>query len=142
VVADATYEAAYTQFNLDQIAYDTAIARADPKIVARKLIAAAAYAPESETVRSATKSEIEPSAVLAQPGTAQAGQRATPLPETSEISVDTAATSLTDGVEADIQKIPETLEVAGSALEEMAASLQVNEQDLLNDLLDGEDESA
>jgi hypothetical protein len=49
---------------------------------------------------------------------------------------------LTEGVEADIQKIPETLEVAGSALEEMAASLQVNEQDLLNDLLDGEDESA
>jgi hypothetical protein len=133
---------AHTQFNLDQIAYDTAIARADPKIVARKLIAAAAYAPESEAVRSATESEIEPSAVLAQPGTAQAGQRATPLPETSEISVDTAATSLTEGVEADIQKIPETLEVAGSALEEMAASLQVNEQDLLNDLLDGEDESA
>ena len=142
VVADATYEAAHTQFNLDQIAYDTAIARADPTIVARKLIAAAAYAPESEAVRSATESEIEPSAVLAQPGTAQAGQRATPLPETSEISVDTAATSLTEGVEADIQKIPETLEVAGSALEEMAASLQVNEQDLLNDLLDGEDESA
>ena len=82
---------------------DTAIVRADPTIVARKLIAAAAYAPESEAVRSATKSEIEPSAVLAQPGTAQAGPRATPLPETSEISVDTAATSLTEGVEADIQ---------------------------------------
>lgn len=72
----------------------------------------------------------------------QTSSRATPLPETSEISVDTAATSLTEGVEADIQKIPETLEVAGSALEEMAASLQVYEQDLLNDLLHGEDESA
>ena len=61
VTQKALYEAAHTKFNLDQIAYDTAIARADPKIVARKLIAAAAYAPESEAVRSATESEIEPS---------------------------------------------------------------------------------
>ena len=49
---------------------------------------------------------------------------------------------MTDGVEADIQKIPEAIAVAGPALGELAAGLQVSEQDLLNDLLDGEDESA
>ena len=80
---------------------------------------------------------------MAQPGTAQARPQAAPLPDTGAISVDTTATtSLTDGVDAGVQKISETLEVVGPALGELAASLQVSKQDLLNDLLDGEDESA
>ena len=79
---------------------------------------------------------------MAQPGTAQARPQAAPLPKAGEISVDTATTSLTNGVEADVQKLPERREVVGPALGEFAASLQASEQDLLNDLLDGEDESA
>ena len=49
---------------------------------------------------------------------------------------------MTDGVEADTQKIPETREVVEPAIGELAASLQVSEQDLLSDILDGENESA
>ena len=140
---DPAYEAAHTKFNLDQIAYDAAITRADPTIAARRLTVAATYAPDSEAAPSAAEAEVEPSAVVAQPGTAQARPQAAPLPDTGDISVDTkATTSLTDGVEAGVQKISETLEVVGPALRELAASLQVSKQDLLNDLLDGEDESA
>ena len=143
VSTDPAYEAAHTKFNLDQIAYDAAITRADPTIAARRLTAVATYAPDSEAARSAAEAEVEPSAVMAPPGTAQAHPQAASLPEAGEISVDTTATtSLTDGVEAGVQKISETLEVVGPALGELAASLQVSKQDLLNDLLDGEDESA
>ena len=142
VSTDPAYEAAHTKFNLDQIAYDAAITRADPTIAARRLTAVATYAPDSEAARSAAEAEVEPSAVMAQPGTAQARQQAAPPPETSEISVDTATTPVTDDVEADTRKISETREMVGPALGELAASLQVSEQVLLNDLLDGEDESA
>ena len=83
---------------MDQIAYDTAITRADPTIVARGL--------------------------------------------TGEISEDAAATPVTDGVGADIQDTSEAIEVVGPALGELAASLQVSEQDLISDILDGENESA
>ena len=83
---------------MDQIAYDTAITRADPTIVARRL--------------------------------------------TGEISENAAATPVTDGVGADIQDTSEAIEVVGPALGELAASLQVSEQDLLSDILDGENESA
>ena len=142
VSTDPDYEAAHTQFNLDQIAYDAAVTRADPTIAARRLTAVSTYAPDSEAAQSAANAEVEPSALMAQPGTAQARPQATPLPKTGDISANTAATPVTDGVEADRQKISETLEVVGPALGEVAASLQVSEQDFLNDLLDGEDESA
>ena len=142
VSTDPAYEAAHTKFNLDQIAYDAAITRADPTIAARRLSAVATYAPDSEAALSAAETEVEPSAVVAQPGTAQARPQAAPLPETGEIGVDTAATPVTDGVEADTRKISETLEVVEPALGELAASLQVSEQGLLNDFLDAEDESA
>lgn len=142
VSTDPAYEAAHTKFNLDQIAYDAAITRADPTIAARRLTVAATYAPDSEAAPSAAEAEVEPSAVVAQPGTAQAHPQAAPLPEAGEISALTAATPVTDGVEAGVQKISETLEVVGPALGELAASLQVSEQVLLNDLLEGEDESA
>ena len=79
---------------------------------------------------------------MAQPGTAQARQQAASLPEAGEISALTVATPVTDGVEADVQKLPERREVVGPALGEFAASLQASEQDLLNDFLDREDESA
>jgi hypothetical protein len=115
---------------------------ADPTIAARRLTAVSTYAPDSEAAQSAANAEVEPSALMAQPGTAQARPQATPLPKTGDISANTAATPVTDGVEADRQKISETLEVVGPALGEVAASLQVSEQDFLNDLLDGEDESA
>ena len=142
VSTDPAYEAAHTKFNLDQIAYDAAITRADPTIAERRLTAAATYAPDSEAARSAAEAEVEPSAVMAQPGTAQARQQAAPPPETSEISVDMATTPVTDDVEADTRKISETREMVGPALGELAASLQVSEQVLFNDFLDGEDESA
>jgi len=135
VATDPAYEAAHTQFNVDQIAYDAAITRADPTIAARRLTAAATYAPDSEAARSAAEAEVEP-------GAAQARLAAAPAPETGEISEDAAAIPVTDGVEADIQDTSEAIEVAGPALGELAAGLQVSEQDLLNDLLDGEDKSA
>ena len=120
---------------MDQIAYDAAITRADPTIAARRLTAAATYAPDSEAARSAAEAEVEP-------GAAQARLAAAPAPETGEISEDAATIPVTDGVEADIQDTSEAIEVAGPALGELAAGLQVSEQDLLNDLLDGEDKSA
>jgi hypothetical protein len=142
VSTDPAYEAAHTKFNLDQIAYNAAITRADPTIAARRLTAAATYAPDSEAARSAAEAEVEPSAVMAQPGTAQARQQAASLPEAGEISALTVATPVTYGVEADTRKISESLEVVEPALWELAASLQVSEQVLLNDFLDGEAESA
>ena len=47
-----------------------------------------------------------------------------------------------DGVEAKIQNTSEAIEGTGSALGKVAASLTVGEQDILNDILDSEDESA
>ena len=142
VSTDPAYEAAHTQFNLDQIAYDAAIARADPTIAARRLTAVSTYAPDSETAQSAAEAEVEPSAVMAQPGTAEAHPQSAPMPETGKISVDTATASLTDDMQADTRKISETRELVGQALGDLVASLQVSEQVLLDDLLDGEDESA
>ena len=53
VSTDPAYEAAHTKFNLDQIAYDAAITRADPTIAARRLTVAATYAPDGEAAPSA-----------------------------------------------------------------------------------------
>jgi len=136
VATDPAYEAAHTQFNVDQINYDAAIMRADPTIAARRLTAAAAYAPDSEVARSAAETEVEPA------GAAQARLAAAPAPETGEISEDAAATPVTEGVGANIQDTSDAIEVVGPALGELAASLQVSEQDLLSDILDGENESA
>ena len=135
VATDPAYEAAHAQFNLDQIGYDAAITRADPTIAARRLTAAATYAPDSEAARSAAEAEVEP-------GANQARLAAAPAPKTGEIYADKAATPVTDVLGADIQDTSEAIEVAGPALGELAAGLQVSEQDLLNDLLDGEDKSA
>ena len=136
VTQKALYEAAHTQFNVDQINYDAAITRADPIIAARRLTAAAAYAPDSEVARSAAETEVEPA------GAAQARLAAAPAPETGEISEDAAATPVTEGVGANIQDTSDAIEVVGPALGELAASLQVSEQDLLSDILDDENESA
>ena len=120
---------------MDQIGYDAAITRADPTIAARRLTAAATYAPDSEAARSAAEAEVEP-------GANQARLAAAPAPETGEISEDAAATPVTEGVGANIQDTSDAIEVVGPALGELAASLQVSEQDLLSDILDGENESA
>ena len=90
-----------------------------------RLTALAIYALNGKVALNITEDRVQLGAVMVQQGTAETRPVAGPatLPVTDNIRGNTAAIIVINGVEAELQKISETIEVAGSALGEIAANL-------------------